>query len=291
MLKYLKKLKEKGIVSLASLLIFHLRWFFYLKFKYFSKVLEKTSNRKRIMFYPKKPDKRFAIYKICHFLGCSMTDKTEEKYDLAINLGLSVPEKISKETKTLNINCVDITKRNVESVFANAFGYKLSINPLTFKGKCVKKPNQNASGIGTIIQCPISKIDKNYSYQKIINSETNSGKLLNMRVPILDKNIPFVYLRFKKKEELLNDTTSKGVKIKKATDVFSKEERKKIISFCEKIGMDYGELDILRDKADKKIYIIDANNTPFGPHYLPKKETEKALNLLSNAFEKEFLSK
>ena len=31
------------------------------------------------------------------------------------------------------------------------------------------------------------------------------------------------------------------------------------------MGIDYGELDILRDNNDGRIYIVDANNTPSGP--------------------------
>ena len=44
-----------------------------------------------------------------------------------------------------------------------------------------------------------------------------------------------------------------------------KDELNKIHRFCAKIGMDYGEVDVLRDRDDGRIYIVDANNTPSGP--------------------------
>ncbi len=47
--------------------------------------------------------------------------------------------------------------------------------------------------------------------------------------------------------------------------MLSENELLNIYHFCEKIGMDYGELDVLRDRDDGRIYIVDANIAPSGP--------------------------
>jgi len=38
------------------------------------------------------------------------------------------------------------------------------------------------------------------------------------------------------------------------------------------MALDYGELDVLRNKNDGKIYIVDVNNTPQGPPANTEKE-------------------
>src|SRR5258708_7256431 len=64
----------------------------------------------------------------------------------------------------------------------------------------------------------------------------------------------------------------------------------KIIMFCKEIGLDLGELDILRDKDDGRLYIVDANTTPGNlARCLSKKEKKLALKRLALTFEKAFL--
>jgi hypothetical protein len=44
--------------------------------------------------------------------------------------------------------------------------------------------------------------------------------------------------------------------------VFSPQELQQIGVFCEAMGLDVGKLDIIRDREDQRIYILDANKTP-----------------------------
>ena len=61
--------------------------------------------------------------------------------------------------------------------------------------------------------------------------------------------------------------------------------------FMKKIGLDYGELDVLRDQDNNKIYVVDANSTPFGPpQQMDWKKKEEALHMLARAFEEQFIS-
>ena len=38
----------------------------------------------------------------------------------------------------------------------------------------------------------------------------------------------------------------------------------KILAVCREMGLDYGELDVLRDREDGRLYILDVNDTPSG---------------------------
>ena len=46
------------------------------------------------------------------------------------------------------------------------------------------------------------------------------------------------------------------------SSVFSTQELEQIAVFCHAMGLDYGKLDIMRDTADQRMYILDANTTP-----------------------------
>jgi hypothetical protein len=58
------------------------------------------------------------------------------------------------------------------------------------------------------------------------------------------------------------------------------------------MGLEFGELDILRDNLSQKIYILDVNNTPSGPpNHIKKGDYWKALDLIKVTIVKNFLRK
>ncbi|RYF95583.1 MAG: hypothetical protein EON95_00795 [Caulobacteraceae bacterium] len=66
--------------------------------------------------------------------------------------------------------------------------------------------------------------------------------------------------------------------------VFSPLELEAIAAFCRDMGLDWGGLDILRDK-DGRIYVVDVNKTDMGPPIaLPLKDKLRATSLLAAAF-------
>ena len=69
-----------------------------------------------------------------------------------------------------------------------------------------------------------------------------------------------------------------------ATAHLSVQECQDIIMYCRRIGLEYGEIDILRSDEDGKIYIIDVNNTPWWPpNKLGDIDRNIALNMMWNA--------
>ena len=63
-----------------------------------------------------------------------------------------------------------------------------------------------------------------------------------------------------------------------------------MLRFARALGIDYGELDILRDRDDGRIYIVDVNNTPFGPpNHLPWSDSRRAVRRLAHAVSEQFL--
>ncbi len=272
------------------------------------------NNRKKILFYPNFPCRKYAIYQICLFLGYDVTNNPEDKYDLAIKWQDATffseePKLFSLSKQNLNVinlNCQDISKSLVNQLFQEAFGYSIAIDPLTYTNKCVVKSNLNAQHDGKIISCPISKTESGLVYQKLINNEIEDSKVLDYRVPVFKKEIPFVYLYIKKNRTVTQRfqgyTSVVSVQVVETNKVFEQEEISKILCFCQKLGLDYGELDILRDNIDQQLYIVDANNTPFSgllfeainlpaeKCLLSPRDRQFALEKMSQAFQQEFLN-
>lgn len=96
------------------------------------------------------------------------------------------------------------------------------------------------------------------------------------RVPVIFDNIPFVSPRLHDKSDRFNHVIWAGFEC--TEQIFSKDEVNCILQFCKKMGMDYGELDIIRDDHDGCIYIVDANHTPcFPPRKIVSKEDRKKM--------------
>ena len=271
-------------------------------------------DKKRILFYPDFPYLKATIYQICLLLGYDVTSNPNQRFDLAIKWKryetFAANDDIlsrlsSQKIDVLNIHCEDVSKITVDQVFHRAFGYSSIIDPLTYTGKCVVKSNLNAQHDGRIITCPIQAKETDVIYQKLVDNEVTEGRVLDYRVPVFKNIIPLVYIYLKKnlteEQRFYGYPSLVSVELVEAQDVFSDDEIHKIISFCKRLGLDYGELDVLRDKNDNRLYIIDANNTPssrllFEPVSMPfekcilsHEQRFMALQKMTQAFTKELL--
>ncbi len=252
--------------------------------------------RKTIFFYPDLPNPASTLHKICLNLGYQMTHNPTHKFDLAIKWRddtFYTPdetfEKIKIKYKIINGNCLNISKSNVSKTFEKVFGYPLHINPVTYNGLCLKKSEINAVRDEQIVQCPINQPEQGFVYQKLIDNQTADKSFKDIRVPVIHGEIPFVYYVYRNENQRFIRGTI-HVELKYGDDEFSGDEKIKISQFCKDFALDFGELDILRDNHDHRIYIVDANNTPSGP---PKKLSHtlkiSAINKLSDVFRKHFI--
>ncbi len=264
-------------------------------------------NRKKVLFYPDRPQSLFVIYKIFLALGFHLSTNPLEHCDIAMKWRNTIgtgnpffpPEAVLEgllenrpDLRVLNMNCNDVSKKRVSVVFEEVFGYSTSVNPGTYSGKCVMKSDWNGLHVGEILECPTEIRRDGFVYEKLINNEVGDGLVQDIRVPIFGRTIPFVYLKSRPVQERLVDrshTLSKTV-MAEVSDFLRDEEVNKINQFCEKLGLDYGEIDILRDRDDQKIYIVDVNNDPSGPPAPISGEYPlSAIVRLAQAFEQNFL--
>ncbi|HUC01823.1 MAG TPA: hypothetical protein VMA75_02880 [Candidatus Paceibacterota bacterium] len=247
-----------------------------------------------ILFYPDVPRVWNVIYLVCKVLGYRITNDPDAHFDMAMAFqDITVrPEnktlaELSKRREVLNGRCGDISKARVDRIFLETFGYGLTIDPRTHRGSYVKKTDTNALHIATIEAAP-AEPENGFVYQKLIDNKGDSDTTTDIRTFIFDDTIPFTLYRNHDINDRFGDETIVAARVD-ANKAFSKEEQAQIIRFCKNFGLDYGELDILRDKNDGRIYIVDVNNTPSGPHpgvHMSKADYGRFVAELAAAFEK-----
>jgi hypothetical protein len=260
-------------------------------------------NRKirKVLLYPDKPSYWNAIRAMLNVMNYQITYDINDDFHFAIYWHDTTFKEadeqirsIAKEKLVLNMNSTDISKFRVDKLMQEVFGYCTVIDPLTFQGKCVKKSDANSAHDGQIIECPIEKIEEGYIYQIAIDTQVDERLVEDIRVIFVKDHIPFVYVKYKLIEnKFLSKTVSATTLAPRY--VFSDEEITKIITVCQKMCLDFAELDVLRDRVNGKIYIVDINDTPGG---FPKKKggrelfsMKERLHLLSKlalAFQKSF---
>jgi hypothetical protein len=228
-------------------------------------------------------------------MGYGMTSDPNKAYDLAVkwrDATISAPDaalaSLCRDSFVVNASCHDISKSTVDRFFQQVFGYGLALDATTHEGPCVQKSELNAQHDGRVIQCPVASVQEGYVYQKLIDNTTADGLVQDLRVPVINGKVPFVYIRYHRIESRFHGNVS--AKMVETEDVLSAHEIASVLDFSGRIGLDYGEIDILRDNHDGRIYVVDVNNTPFGPPVnLERRYRQKALQVLAAYFAFEFL--
>jgi hypothetical protein len=287
--KFAGKIYHRGYLATKVRLKFRTR--------YLIKRLDSRNVAKTILFYPDKPDCSQVLYKICNNLGWVMTSSIKSHPDLIVafqdttkRVDGPVLTKLAADNYVVNRGCDDISKVKVEDVFRDVFGYGTFVDPETYVGLCVVKSNANAMHDGEAIECPTTATRNDVVYQKVINNAIDD-EVLDIRVPIVGSEIPFVYLKYRSLKSRFSNK-NRNVTIGTVDSVFTQDEITTIKQFVEKLCLDFGELDVLRDAEDGKIYIVDVNNTPCGPpNGLSKAESARAVQILSSTFIAEFFAR
>ena len=260
--------------------------------------LKNGFNNRSILFYPHFPLWETEIFKIIKSLDYNVTNNPHQKFDLVFNWEDTTFRKeypllkeLSEHYPIINLRCRDISKQHVETVFQEVFGYGSFVDPTTHQGVCVQKNDLNAKHDGRLIQCPIKETQPGYIYQKLLSFEMDDNLVADYRIPIFGTIIPFLAIRYK--QPATRFTHAVRVSVVDPTELLSKEELDNIRLFCQKIGLQYGELDMIRNKEDGRLYILDANNTPWSPPTtveLSKEHRQMMLRKGVEAFRHSFLT-
>jgi hypothetical protein len=265
---------------------------------------EKDIDPLKVYIYGDYPHyQKSGIYFMLNKAGVIVNRKLNEVCDIGllwdprIDIDKHTPKlkQNSKKVKMINLFLKDTSKDFIATEFEKFFGYSYQIDPAIYDGYCIGKHNGNGTKSCFFLKCPINanEIFKDYSYQKIIDYTdiSDSDTLYELRVPIIGGIIPYVL--FKTRSRGLRFTSkNRSIEIVKPLMYLTENECNQIITFCSSIGLELGEIDILRSNENGKIYIIDVNNTSWWPaNKLGDVDRNIVLNLMWNSFLEAFLPK
>lgn len=251
-----------------------------------------------IFVHPHYPSRGSSLYKIAKQLKLNLSNKIKKRTPAVVyweyatlRQEFHLLEKLSRNIKVVNLHSRNIGKNFIDKAHRQVFGYSTSVNPLTFKGKIVKKNDTNAMHDGKILDAPLQKKEAGYIYQILINNKTDDNTVKDIRVPVVGSITDFVYIKYRDISERFKNTTIK-TELVEIKDVLSEEEITLLDRFVKRINLDFGEMDVLRDTKSSKIYVVDVNNTPQSPPAnIPPAEGKRAIQKLAQAFKAAFLTR
>ena len=269
-----------------------LKIFIYFKTTELKNLLKKKTYQKKLAFYPESPGPWFNIWQVSRLANLrTITDIQDADYIFAFED--STLTKFDKKTfspvnaRIINQDINNISKEHVADVFETTFGYSLKIDPLTHVGPAIRKSDSNGTHDGIVIQCPIDKSEQreNQSYQYLVDSTFNGTTSEDLRVAYVLGELALVYHKHKPLDDRFG-THYLSVDVYKPEDVFSNEEINLIKSFCQTMHLDFGAIDVMRDKNNGRIYIVDVNKTCMPVLSLPLKTQIECQQKIADALMK-----
>lgn len=180
----------------------------------------------------------------------------------------------------LNFDCADVSKTRVAQVFEAVFGYTLTIDPTTHVGPAVEKGEANGAHDGRIVLCPTPALPGRV-YQRVVDN-ADGDQVVDLRTPCVGGAPVLTFIKQRPlADRFANYNTT--VSLTAPDRVFSPEELDSIGRFCAAMRLDWGGLDILRDRVDGRLYIVDVNKTDMPPLRLPWLDKMRAVARLGAA--------
>lgn len=263
----------------------------YAWFAYFftAQTIEPATPHFTISFAPERARPWYLIWAVARAAGAKYT-KDVAQADVVMHFEDATyspndPPRVKPGAKVVNFGARDVSKSNVARASAVAFGRPLALDPRTHVGAAVEKSEINAAHDGRVVQCPMTPVPGKV-YQRVIDNRAASDINLveDLRTCTVNGRPVCVFIKRRQvTKRFLNTNTE--VLLRRPEEVFSPEELAQIGVFTREIGLDWGGVDVLRDRADGQLYIVDANKTDMGPPIglnLPDKLV--ATRLLAKAF-------
>lgn len=242
-----------------------------------------------IYFTPERARPWYLVRAVSHVAGAKLAKDISDadivmQFEDATVSPNPAPTNVKPGAKLINFNCTDISKSRVAAASEVAFGNPLAVNPETYTGPAVEKSQINAAHDGHIVQCPTPALPGR-AYQRVIDNRTPDLSLVeDLRTSTLGGKPIVVFIKRRPVTKRFQNTNV-DVEMRLPEQVFSAEEIERISAFTKEIGLEWGGVDVLRDRTDGRLYIVDANKTDMGPPIalnLPDKMV--ATRLLARAF-------
>ena len=239
-----------------------------------------------VLVHPDWPSKRASIMAYADALGWAVTNRKETpaRFKGAVRIQLAFDDRTEKrqaQPGMWNGQCLDISKSTLDRHHRDVFGYGLAVDPTAHAGPMLEKSEGNAVHDGREIQGPIDpiKVQPGKVYQRILDNRTDQGLYEDLRVVVIDGQLPVVYRKRKSQDVRYTNETAEVDLAKSPESVLSEAEIAQILAISARMCAEFAELDVLRDRQDGRIHCVDLNPTPYGPPAgLPEPEKNRALH-------------
>lgn len=237
----------------------------------------------RIWFAPHRPRPWYIVWAAIVWGGMEFA-RMPESADAAFyfeDQTIAAPP-LARHAKAFNFGVGDVSKSHVAQVMERAFGYPLALDPTTHVGEAVEKGEGNGLHDGRLVHCPMQAA-AGKAYQRVIKTEGADGWAHDLRTACVGGRPVVVFVKQKPAAARFSIQNT-SVVVKEPAEVFSPDEIAQIERFCAEMQLDWGGLDVLREHATGRLYVVDVNKTDTGPAVvLNWRDRTKATTLLSDA--------
>lgn len=247
------------------------------------------SHRPRVAFAPDRARPWYLLWAAVTASGARIV-RTDAACDVLVffdDRTASSPPQAPAGVAGVNLQCRDVSKSRVAAVFESVFGYGLALDPETHVGPAVEKGEDNGVHDGRVVTCPLPA-QSGKVYQRLIDTKRPDGLVEDIRCPTVNGRIPVVFLKRRETERRFANANAEVV-MTDADSVLSADEQARLAAFCRAMHLEWGGLDVLRDRHDGRIYVVDVNKTDMGPPTaLALRDKLAATRRLAEAFRTSF---
>ncbi|PZO51656.1 MAG: hypothetical protein DCF16_10970 [Alphaproteobacteria bacterium] len=219
--------------------------------------------RYRVCFTPDRPRPWYVVWSAATLAGVKIV-RDADSADAVFyfeDVTIGAPPRFEGR-RVLNAGVADISKTTVAEAFGKVAGYDLLIDPAKHVGPAVEKSEANGAHDGRLVHCP-TPAQPGKSYQLFIDS-SDGDTAFDYRTTIINRKPRFVLVKTKPASDRFS-IHNETVVMQPLGAVFTAAEIDIIARFAQRMQLDWAALDVLRDQASQKIYIVDVNKTDTGP--------------------------
>jgi len=232
-------------------------------------------------YYPETPTRHHAARVVCVAARCrgvSYNGRNDARAVCFFHDDTASPQAFTEALRrsrpgiyVINGSCLDISKRHVDILHKKAFGYGLNLDRPAIAAsrdeRFVVKSNANAAHQGRLVtrDDALSALDEDQLVvQKYVDTRVSyrgESWVCDHRVGVGDGRILFVIRKLRLAKNVFYPETAHFI-LTPPQGAFTPAETEAIMRLCRLAGLDIGELDILRDRRDRKLYVCDVSRTP-----------------------------
>lgn len=180
----------------------------------------------------------------------------------------------------INRVCTDVSKSHVDSLWTSIAGYSIAVDPLVTSGPMVVKSEENARHDWHVVNGPLRRREAGMVYEHFVDGVVG-GHYVQSRPVIMRGQIPLLYEARYPRQHWRADAR---LSPRPVGEVYSDAEVALILAFAAAIGLEYGELDVLRETATGRLFVVDANPAPVAPHHISAQDEAAAQRQMADAF-------